>query len=99
MSVFCTIVWGGLVVLPCFDLCRSNSFNVNTQFGVGHHWWFNYPGPLLDVELEFCLLIKLVRSIALALYCLDSTQPLSCLSSLVVEHLSSKQYVVGSSPI
>ena len=53
---FCTIVWGGLVVLPCFDLCRSNSFHVNTQFGVGRHWWFNYPGPLLDVELEFACL-------------------------------------------
>ena len=39
-----------------------------------------------------------VRLIALALYCLDSAQPLSCLGSLVVEHLPSKQYVVGSSP-
>ena len=45
-----------LVVLPCFDLCRSNSFHVNTQPGVGRHWWFNYPSPLLDVELEFACL-------------------------------------------
>ena len=42
-----------LVVSPCFDFCRSNSFHVNTQLGVGRHWWFNYPCPLLDVELEF----------------------------------------------
>ena len=33
-----------------------------------------------------------------SLVCLDSTQPLSCLGSSVVEHLPSKQYVVGSSP-
>ena len=45
-----------LVVLPCFDLCRSNSFHVNTQLGVGRHWWFNYPGPLLDAKLEFACL-------------------------------------------
>ena len=32
------------------------------------------------------------------MYCLDSGQPLSCLGSSVVEHLPSKQYVVGSSP-
>ena len=24
--------------------------------GVGCHWWFNYPGPLLNVELEFACL-------------------------------------------
>ena len=24
-----------LVVLPCFDLCRSKSFHVNAQLGVG----------------------------------------------------------------
>ena len=24
-------------VLPCFDLCRSKSFHVNTQLGVGRH--------------------------------------------------------------
>ena len=47
-------IW--LVVLPCFDLCWSNSFHVNTQLGVGCHWRFNYPGPLLDVELVFACL-------------------------------------------
>ena len=45
-----------LVVLPCFDLCRSSSFHVSTQLGVGHHWLFNYLGPLLNVELEFTCL-------------------------------------------
>ena len=33
-----------------------------------------------------------------SLYCLDSAQPLSCLGSSVVEHLPSKQCVVGLSP-
>ena len=44
------------VVLPCFNLFRSDSFHVNTQLEVGHHWWFNYPGPLLNVELKFACL-------------------------------------------
>ena len=52
----------------------------------------------VDVELESTCLAGSVRPIALSLYCFDSTQPLSCLGSLVVEHLPSKQYVVGSSP-
>ena len=30
------------------------SFHVSTQLGVGCHWWFNYPGPLFEVELA-CL--------------------------------------------
>ena len=49
--------------------------HVNTQLGVGHHWWFNYPGPLLNVEFEFACLSGYVRLVALALYCLDSNQP------------------------
>ena len=36
--------------------CRSNNSHVSTQLGVGCHWWFNYPGPLLDVEFEFTCL-------------------------------------------
>ena len=72
--------------IGCFDLCRSKSFHVNSQLGVGVSY-INYSGPLLDV-----------RPIALDLYCFDSTELLSCLGSLVVEHLPSKQYVVGLSP-
>ena len=45
-----------LVVLPCFDLCRPNRFRVNTRLGVGRHWWFNDPGPLLDVNFGFACL-------------------------------------------
>ena len=51
-----------------------------------------------DVESESTCLLGYTRPIVFALYCLDSTQPMSCLGSLVVEHLPSKQYVVGSSP-
>ena len=50
-------------------------------------------------EHMFCS-IRFVHTTSSAL-CLDSTQPLSCLGCLVVEHLPSKQYVqyvVGSSP-
>ena len=46
----------GLVVLPCFDLCRCNSFHVHIQLGVGRHWWYNYHGPLLNVAFEFACL-------------------------------------------
>ena len=33
------------------------------------------PGPLFNVEFEFACLSGLVRLVAFALYCLDSTQP------------------------
>ena len=49
--------------------------HVNTQLGVGCHWWFNYPGPLLDAEFEFACLSGYVRLVAFALYWLDSAQP------------------------
>ena len=43
------------------------------------------------------MFIRLVRLVALALHSLDSKQPLSFLSSSVVEHLPSKQYVMDLS--
>ena len=30
------------------------TYILNLELGV--HWWFNYPSPLLDVELEFACL-------------------------------------------
>ena len=44
------------VVLLCYDLGLTVPVFVNTQLGVGHHWWFNYLGPLLDAEFEFVCL-------------------------------------------
>ena len=64
-----------LVVLLSFDLFRSNSFHVNTWLGVGHHWWLDYPGLLLDAEFEVFCLSGYVGLVALAVYCLDSVQP------------------------
>ena len=64
-----------LVVLPCLDLCRSNSFHANTQLGLGHYLCFNYPGPFLNIELELACLSGKVRLVSLALYCLDSAPP------------------------
>ena len=53
----------GVGVGECVHACRAGvgmgecvQFHVSTQLGVGCHWWFNYPGPLLDVELEFACL-------------------------------------------
>ena len=53
-----------LVVLPCSDLCRFNSFHVNTQLGVGRHWWFDYLGPLLVADLPCIALIRPNHSVA-----------------------------------
>ena len=55
-------------------------------------------GVLLDVELDLSLPVYRIRLDQLPLFNFDSTQQKSCLGSLVVEHLPSKQYVVGSSP-
>ena len=41
----------GLVAFPFF-LFIEKSFHVITQLGVWGLWWFNYPSPLLEVELE-----------------------------------------------
>ena len=30
----------------------EKSFHAITQLGVWRLWWFNYPSPLLEVELE-----------------------------------------------
>ena len=38
--------------LPSFLLVITCSSHVNIQRGVGCHWWFNYLGPLLNVEFE-----------------------------------------------
>ena len=35
----------------CLLMCACK-FNVKAFVGVGCHWWFNYPGPLLDAEKE-----------------------------------------------
>ena len=72
-----------LAVLPCFDLGRSNSSHVNTQLGGGHHWWFNFAGSLLDVELS--LPVYQVRLDWLPLPCITLIRPsqLSCLGSSV----------------
>ena len=58
---------------------------------LGRHWWFNCRAPLLDVELEST--VYRVRLGRLPLYSFDSTQPLGCIGSSVVEHLPSKKYV------
>ena len=34
------------------------ALHVSTQYGVWCHWWFNYPGQLLDIEFEFTLFIR-----------------------------------------
>ena len=99
----------GLVAFPFF-LFIEKSFHVITQLGVWCLWWFNYPGPLLEVELESACLsgqgcglcIALIRpnhwaaSVAQWLEHLPSKQCVSVAQWL--EHLPSKQCVVGSNP-
>ena len=70
----------GLVAFPFF-LFIEKSFHVITQLGVWCHWWFNYPGPLLEVEWSLPVYQDGLRR---PLYSFDSTQPLGCLSGSVV---------------
>ena len=71
----------GLVAFPFF-LFIEKSFHVITQLGVWCLWWFNYPGPLLEVELESACLSG--QGCVRPLYSCDSTQPLGCLGGSVV---------------
>ena len=43
--------------IPNGDILRTFADSAYfVRSGVGCHWWFNYLGPLLDVELEFACL-------------------------------------------
>ena len=66
-----------------------------TQLGVWCHWWFNYPGPLLEVELESACLSGQGCGLCIALIRLNHW---AASVAQWLEHLSSKQCVVGSNP-
>ena len=38
-------------MLPCLFI-KSNNFMSLLNLELGCHWWFNYPGALLDDKLE-----------------------------------------------
>ena len=82
------------VAFPIF-LFIEKSFHVITQLGVWCRWWFNYPGPLLEVELESACLSGQGCGLCIALI-----RPNHWAASVAqwLEHLSSKQCVVGSNP-
>ena len=84
----------GLVAFPFF-LFIEKSFHVITQLGVWRLWWFNYPGPLLEVELESTCLSGQGCGLYIAWI-----RPNHWAASVAqwLEHLSSKQCVVGSNP-
>ena len=83
-----------LVAFPFF-LFIEKSYHVITQLGVWRLWWFNYPGPLLEVELESACLSGQGCGLCVALI-----QPNHWAASVAqwLEHLSSKQCVVGLNP-
>ena len=84
----------GLVAFPFF-LFIEKSFHVITQLGVWRLRWFNYPGPLLEVELESACLSGQGCGLCIALI-----RPNHWAASVAqwLEHLPSKQCVVGSNP-
>ena len=66
-----------------------------------NHQMYSHGGlitPVHSLTLGLSLPVYQVRLDQLPLHSFDLTPPLSCLSSLVVEHLPSKQFVVDSSP-
>ena len=75
------VVW--VSCLPLFSIYRKEFSCDYSTWSVTSlvHWWFNYPGPLLEVELESACLSGRVRR---PLYSFDSTQPLGCLGGSVV---------------
>ena len=77
----------GLVAFPFF-LFIEKSFHVITQLGVWRLWWFNYPGPLLEVELESACLSGQGCGLCIALI-----RPNHWAASVAqwLEHLFSKQ--------
>ena len=81
-----------LVAFPFF-LFIGKSFHVSTQLGVWRLWWFNYPCPLLEVELESTCL----SGQGCGPY-IPWIRPNHWAASEWLEHLSSKQCVVGSNP-
>ena len=68
---------------------------MSTQLGVWRLWWFNYPGPLLEVELESTCL----SGQGCGPY-IPWIRPNHWAASVAqwLEHLSGKQCVVGSNP-
>ena len=84
----------GLVAFSFF-LFIEKSFHVITQLGVWRLWWFNYPRPLLEVELESACLSGQSCGLCIALI-----RPNYWAASVAqwLEHLPNKQCVVGSNP-
>ena len=76
---------------------RHMDRHADAWFGPEMHAW-PWTDGRVHVELESVFISSWVRPIALSLFCLDSTQLLSCLSNSMVEHLPSKQYAAGSNP-
>ena len=76
-----------LVAFPFF-LFIEKSFHVIFQLGVWRLWWYNHPGPLLEVELESACLSGLGCGLCIALI-----RPNHWAASVAqwLEHLSSKQ--------
>ena len=68
-----------------------------TQLGVWCHWWFNYPGQLLEVELESACLSGR-QGCGLCIIALIRPNHWAASVAQWLEHLSGKQCVVGSNP-
>ena len=73
LSMICGCMIGvGVCVCVCVCTCAGVHVCMHVRVhGVGRHWWFNYLGPLLDVELT----VYLVRLDWLPLPCITLFQP------------------------
>ena len=55
---------GTVCVRTCMSMCMHCVYVhvcacvCTCMYGVWRHWWFHYPGELLDIEFEFTLFIR-----------------------------------------
>ena len=90
------IVHGNLQIIgDCIHTEEKPWLTMRVHNKITCTWWFNYPGPLLEVELESACLSGLGCGLCIALI-----RPNHWAASVAqwLEHLSSKQCVVGSNP-
>ena len=95
----CYVLCVYVCVRMCVCICVYVRIYVFVCVYVYKHMYWDIIGglitPVHSLMLSLSLPVYQVTLERLPLYSFDSTQPLRCLASLVVEHLPSKQSLMG----